>query len=129
VEGGRDRGISEYFAETQVHYAIKGGIFHRWGLRSWSLKHPGRTALSMVGNFINSLESTGKAIRYRPKGTHHLIAFARKPLNQSGDAPLNGRRTPPEGRITTARERKTGSAKGTAIRPVTGQDSGPKDLK
>ncbi len=71
--------LSGYFSETQVHYAIKGGVFHRWGLRGWSLMHPARTALSMAGNLINSLESSGNAIRCRARGTHHLIAFARKP--------------------------------------------------
>jgi SAM-dependent methyltransferase len=71
--------LCEYFPESKVHHAIKGGVFHRWGLRGWSLKRPKATMLSLLGNFINSLESGRAEIRDMAVGTHHLIAFGRKP--------------------------------------------------
>jgi len=77
--------LSRYFSDLRVHYAIEGGVFHRWGLRGWSLKHPIRTILSMAGNLINSIESTNSAIQDRATGTHHLIAVARKPLSKRGN--------------------------------------------
>jgi hypothetical protein len=48
------------------------------GLRSWSLAHPSTIALSIFGNVVNSIQSSGGQIRYRAEGTHHLIALARK---------------------------------------------------
>jgi SAM-dependent methyltransferase len=66
------------FGAAEVEYAIPGGHFRRMGLRSWSLKHPLRTMLSMTGNFINTLQSGLKTVSEQPTGTHHLVAEARK---------------------------------------------------
>jgi SAM-dependent methyltransferase len=71
--------LSSRFEEVDVHYAVKGGLFRRKGLRSWSLKHPLRTLLSMMSNAINSLQSSPDRMKYAEKSTHHLIAIARKP--------------------------------------------------
>jgi len=66
------------FEDVNVEYAVKTGLFHRWGLRSWSLRRPWRTALSAVGNFVNAIQSANKAVKQQAIGTHHLIATARK---------------------------------------------------
>jgi SAM-dependent methyltransferase len=76
--------LSEYFDECRVQYAIKGGTFHRWGLKGWSPKRLHKTALSMLGNFVNSFESTRASIKERASGTHHLIAVAAKSYQQPG---------------------------------------------
>jgi SAM-dependent methyltransferase len=70
--------LSLSFEDVKVEYAIRGGTFRRWGLKSWSPKRPGTTALSMFGNLVNTFESRGEAIKSEAKGTHHLIATAYK---------------------------------------------------
>ena len=92
--------LSRYFPETRVDYAIKGGLFRRWGLQSWSFGRPIRTMQSMIGNVVNSVESARNNIRLLAKGTHHLVAFARKlppstgsPAAHNGEANRN-RRSP-----------------------------------
>lgn len=71
--------LSEYFTSTDVYYAIRGGLFRRWGLKSWSLRSPYKTLLSVVGNVINRLESRG--LSDQPNGTCHLIAVAAKRMS------------------------------------------------
>jgi SAM-dependent methyltransferase len=71
--------LLEHFANVQVEYAIKDGTFRVLGLRSWSIRHPLRTAVTMVSNLANSLQSARRALRDQPHGTRHLIATARNP--------------------------------------------------
>ena len=70
--------LSSCFGQVEVEYAIKGGVFRRWGLRPWSPKRPFRTLLGMVGNVVNSIESARPAIKQQSHGTRHLVAIARK---------------------------------------------------
>ena len=70
--------LSSSFEEVNVEYAIRGGQFRRWGLKSWSPTRPDVTALSMFANVINTFESRGESIKFQASGTHHLIATAFK---------------------------------------------------
>ncbi len=70
--------LRQYFSEVNVYYAIKGGRFRDWGLRSWSLRYPLRTFKSAIGNYLNRRESAAGDVFQQPHGTHHLIAIARK---------------------------------------------------
>lgn len=71
--------LQQFFPKVDVYYAIKGGRFRRWGLRSWSLKRPLRTLKSATGNLINRWESARNEVARQAYGTHHLVAVARKP--------------------------------------------------
>ena len=70
--------LETHFSSVEVEYAIRGGTFRTLGLRSWSLKRPVRTALSMIGNVINTIQSARESLKHQPHGTRHLIATARK---------------------------------------------------
>jgi SAM-dependent methyltransferase len=71
--------LSTEFTSVDVIYAIRGGYFRKLGLRSWSARHPLRTALSMAGNLVNAVQSSSKKLDRQSQGTRHLIALARKP--------------------------------------------------
>ena len=66
------------FPDVQVKYAIRGGVFRRWGLRAWTPRKPFRTVRSMAGNLVNWIQSSRPEIAESAVGTHHLIAVARK---------------------------------------------------
>jgi SAM-dependent methyltransferase len=70
--------LQSKFGEIEVVYAVRSGKYHIAGLRSWSLRHPVRTACSMFGNVINAWQSRPNLVRHRSNGTHHLIATAKK---------------------------------------------------
>ncbi|MEP6901719.1 MAG: class I SAM-dependent methyltransferase [Actinomycetota bacterium] len=70
--------LNKYFDEVIVEYAIAGGYYRKLGLRSWSLNHPIQTASSIFGNVVNSIQSSSGEIKHQAKGTHHLIAIAKK---------------------------------------------------
>jgi SAM-dependent methyltransferase len=70
--------LSFVFEKVDVNYAISGGKYRRLGLKSWSVRHPVQTGLSMMGNVINSIQSAGEEIKYQSHGTYHLIAVAEK---------------------------------------------------
>lgn len=70
--------LNSFFSEVTIEYAIAGGRFRKLGLASWSASHPIRTASSIFGNIVNSVQSAKNEIKYRAKGTHHLIALAVK---------------------------------------------------
>jgi SAM-dependent methyltransferase len=73
------RGLLEAeFPHAEVWYGIHGGVFHRWGLKSWSLKHPIRTWLSMAGNVLNRIQSSRDAVAQKASGTIHLFARCHK---------------------------------------------------
>ena len=69
-----------HFGNVSVDYAIRDGVFHRWGLRSWSVKRPFQTLLSMCGNFVSWWQSARTSVREQAVGTDHLVATARKSL-------------------------------------------------
>lgn len=70
--------LGRYFDDVAVTYAIAGGRYRKLGLRSWSARHPFRTAASIFGNVINSIQSADGKMEDRAAGTHHLIAIAKK---------------------------------------------------
>jgi len=70
--------LSSTFDEVAVRYAIKGGRWRTWGLRSWSVRRPVKTLLSMIGNVVNSIESGDKKLDEQSQGTYNLVAVARK---------------------------------------------------
>lgn len=70
--------LASHFAVVHVEYAIQGGTFRTCGLKSWSLRRPARTALSMVGNVVNTIQSSGSSLSDQWQGTRHLIATAIK---------------------------------------------------
>ncbi|MCG3161349.1 MAG: Ubiquinone biosynthesis O-methyltransferase [Acidobacteria bacterium] len=70
--------LARHFDSVEVDYAIRGGKFHGLGLKSWSLRKPRQTLLSMAGNLINSIQSAPAAVKDQAVGTYHLIGVARK---------------------------------------------------
>ena len=70
--------LASVFAGVQVEYAIAGGRARRYGLRSWGVRKPLQTALSIVSNAVNALESRNPELRNQPVGTHHLVARCHK---------------------------------------------------
>lgn len=70
--------LARFFDDVEVEYAVCGGRYRSWGLMGWSVSRPHRTALSMFGNVVNTIQSRGQAIKQEPNGTHNLIAMARK---------------------------------------------------
>ncbi|MGH9902312.1 MAG: class I SAM-dependent methyltransferase [Pyrinomonadaceae bacterium] len=70
--------LSSCFDQVEVEYAIRGGLYRRLGLKSWSVRRPRQTVLSMVGNVVNTFQSAGEATKKLAVGTHHLIARAEK---------------------------------------------------
>ena len=70
--------LTRHFVPVEIDYAAVGGIFRRWGLRSWSVKKPLQTVLSMAGNFVNQLQSSRESVRCQAAGTKHLFAVAWK---------------------------------------------------
>ncbi len=70
--------LVKFFDEVEVVYAIKDSVFRSLGLRSWSVKHPIQTLLSMCGNVVNSFQSTSPGLREQATETRHLLAVARK---------------------------------------------------
>jgi len=72
--------LSTHFKKVEVRYAVKAGRFRSWGLKSWSPRRPVQTVRSMLGNVLNSVQSSGPSVRRDILGTRHLIATARKVL-------------------------------------------------
>lgn len=66
------------FAEARVEYAVADGPGWKAGLRAWSLKRPLWTAAGMAGNLLTAIRSARPSVRERARGTHHLVATARK---------------------------------------------------
>lgn len=71
--------LVSYFKIVEIEYAVRVSGWSRLGLKPWSHKRPLVTVMSMIGNFINSVESCGKAVRGKAQNTKHLIAIAKKP--------------------------------------------------
>lgn len=70
--------LASVFDEVEVDYAIKGGLFRRLGLKSWSVRKPLQTGLSMIGNVVNTIQSSRPGLKDQAVGTRHLVATARK---------------------------------------------------
>jgi len=70
--------LARHFDGVEVDYAIRGGKFHSLGLKSWSVRKPRQTLLSMAGNLINSIQSAPASVKYQAVGACHLIGVARK---------------------------------------------------
>jgi SAM-dependent methyltransferase len=70
--------LAAHFDQVEVDYAIRGGKFHGLGLKSWSVRKPAQTLLSMAGNLINSIQSAPAWVKDQPVGAFHLIGLARK---------------------------------------------------
>lgn len=70
--------LGKYFSDVSVEYAIAGGRSRRLGLRSWSVRKPLTTLFSIFGNLVNLAQSSAAGINDKAKGTHHLIAVAKK---------------------------------------------------
>jgi SAM-dependent methyltransferase len=70
--------LAAFFDQVEIEYAIRSGPLRRLGLRSWSALRPVRTAVSMLSNVGNRIQSSHPAIRHQSTGTHHLIAAATK---------------------------------------------------
>lgn len=76
--------LASRFDSVEVEYAVCGGRWRSLGLQAWSVKHPLRTVLSMVGNMINGIESAPNAVRFSARGPHHLIGTGRRNPLQAG---------------------------------------------
>jgi SAM-dependent methyltransferase len=70
--------LGSVFDDVEVEYAIQGGLFRRLGLRSWSVKKPVQTGLSMFSNLVNTMQSSRAAVKDQALGTKHLVATATK---------------------------------------------------
>lgn len=66
------------FGAAEVDYAVRGGTFRTLGLRSWSVRRPLQTALGMASNVINTVQSSPASLKQQARGTHHLVAEARR---------------------------------------------------
>lgn len=71
--------LKKYFVNVNVEYAVQGGRFYGLGLRSWSLRNPLRTAITMVSASISGIQSNAASVRTNNRTTHQLIAWATKP--------------------------------------------------
>jgi SAM-dependent methyltransferase len=70
--------LKSVFEDVEVEYAITGGLSRKLGLKSWSIRKPLQTGLSMAANVINTIQSSSSSVRHRAVGTRHLVAIARK---------------------------------------------------
>jgi SAM-dependent methyltransferase len=68
--------LSLHFNTVHVEYAVKGTAFYALALRSWSLRHPLRTLVTMVSGCISAIESSSENVRSKNIGTHQLVAWA-----------------------------------------------------
>jgi SAM-dependent methyltransferase len=70
--------LARSFGRVQVEYAIRGGTCRSLGLRSWSLRHPLRTAVTMAANVVNGMQSANPRTKDDGVATRHLVAMAWK---------------------------------------------------
>lgn len=68
--------LKKHFERVEVVYAIKTGKFRVIGLPGYTIKRPIRTLKSIVGNWINRIES--RNLDHQSDGTAHLIATVYK---------------------------------------------------
>jgi SAM-dependent methyltransferase len=70
--------LASAFDSVSIEYTVKIGRFRTLGLKSWSIRHPLRTLLSMAGNLINLFQSMNKDLASQSNGTSKLICCATK---------------------------------------------------
>ncbi|MFK7782433.1 class I SAM-dependent methyltransferase [Psychroserpens sp.] len=68
--------LEKYFEKVDVHYAVRTGKYRVWGLRSFKLKQPLLIFRTLLGNFINKIQSKG--VSKSPNKTAHLVAIVHK---------------------------------------------------
>ncbi len=74
------------FADVTVEFAVLAGPLHRWGLASWTRRHPWRTGRSMMSNWMNARLSRRAGVSTQALGTCHLLATARTPVRRAAGA-------------------------------------------
>jgi SAM-dependent methyltransferase len=62
------------FPRVELDYAIAAGRCRSLGLRSWAVRHPLRTAVTMAANVANTVQSARPDVREQRSRTRHLIA-------------------------------------------------------
>ncbi len=70
--------LQSVFPEVNIVYAVHAGRFRSWGLKSWTFWRPFQTLLSMFGNLVNGIQSSGTKLNDSTTGTRHLLACCRK---------------------------------------------------
>ena len=70
--------LQSKFSQTQVEYAVPGGMFREFGMKAWSVRKPLQTFLSLIGNSVTLLRSNNERVKDQKRRTHHLIATAKK---------------------------------------------------
>ena len=71
--------LAAHLDAVEAWYAILESRWRDRGLVGWSTKHPVATLASMLGNFINNIQSERPEIRSQANGTHHLFAVGKGP--------------------------------------------------
>jgi len=71
--------LAAHLEVISVDYAVRDGGCYRRGLQSWSARHPWRTALTILGNLLNGVQSARASVKDRAAGTQHLVALGRTP--------------------------------------------------
>jgi hypothetical protein len=70
--------LARHFDAADVEYAIPGGKLYSLALRSWSLRHPLRTAVTMTAGWLNAVQSRKMDGRDGSEGMQKLFGIARK---------------------------------------------------
>jgi SAM-dependent methyltransferase len=66
------------FPNVEVHYAVTVGRWHSLGIRSWSLRRPVQTLVTMFSNAVNNVKSSRVEVKSQAIGTRELVATAKK---------------------------------------------------
>lgn len=74
--------LLQHFSAVRVEYAIPGGLLFGLGLRSWTWRHPLRTAVTMLSACLCTLDPRSRSRRAKSTSTNNLIAWC---SNQAGD--------------------------------------------
>jgi SAM-dependent methyltransferase len=69
--------LNSYFHSVEVDYAVPVGRWYSLSLKSWSLRRPKRTLLSMIGGLVNGIQATRESVKDESIRTAKLIAIAR----------------------------------------------------
>jgi SAM-dependent methyltransferase len=70
--------LARHFGDVAVEYGVRGGKAYSLALRSWSLRHPLRTAVTMVAALTNSVQSRNHGIQDCADDARKLFGIARK---------------------------------------------------
>jgi len=73
--------LSKYFRQVEVYYAVRSGRFFLLSLRSWSVRRPIRTIVTMIASIVNRFQSASQSLKSDAQHTHHLVGWARYPLD------------------------------------------------